>query len=58
MSNELKKLCGLPTRLSEAGVTEDQLDSIAEKAINDGAISFSPVEVSLEEARKILKAAF
>jgi len=58
ITSELKKLCGLPVRLSEAGVTEDKLESIAKTALNDGALSFSPVEVSFEEALGVLKAAY
>jgi alcohol dehydrogenase len=58
ITGELNKLCGLPVRLSEAGVTEDKLESIAKTALNDGAISFSPVEVSFEEAFGVLKAAY
>ena len=58
ITGELKKLCGLPVRLSEAGVTEDKLESIAQTALNDGALSFSPVEVSFDEALSVLKAAY
>ncbi|PKN36786.1 MAG: alcohol dehydrogenase [Deltaproteobacteria bacterium HGW-Deltaproteobacteria-2] len=58
ITGELNKLCGLPVRLSEAGVTEDKLESIAKTALNDGALSFSPVEVSFEEAFGVLKAAY
>jgi hypothetical protein len=31
-------------------VTEDELESILNAAINDGSISFSPVEVTYDEA--------
>ena len=58
MTAELKKLSGLPVRLSEAGVTEDRLERIAQTALNDGAVAFSPVEVSLTEALGVLKAAY
>jgi alcohol dehydrogenase len=58
ITSELNKLCGLPVRLSEAGVTEDKLESIAKTSLNDAAISMSPVEVSFEEALGVLKAAF
>lgn len=58
MASELKKLCGLPVRLSEAGVTEDKLESIAQTTLNDGAIAFSPVDVSLTETLSVLKAAY
>jgi alcohol dehydrogenase len=49
------KLCGLPLNLSQAGVTEDKLGSIARAAINDDAISFSPVEVTCDEAPGVLR---
>ncbi len=58
MTAELKKLSGLPVRLSEAGVPEDKLERIAQTALNDGAVAFSPVEVSLTEALGVLKAAY
>lgn len=58
LTGELKKLSGLPVRLSEAGVTEDKLESIAKATLNDGAVAFSPVEVSFEEALGVLKAAY
>lgn len=54
----LNKICGIPVRLSQAGVTENQLADVAQATINDGAISFSPVEVNYEEALALLKAAF
>lgn len=58
LTAELKKLSGLPVRLSETGVTEDKLERIAQTALNDGAVAFSPVEVSLMEALGVLKAAY
>lgn len=58
ITGELNKLCGLPVRLSEAGVTEDKLETIAKATLNDGALSFSPVEVSFEEALGVIKAAY
>lgn len=58
MTGELNKICGLPVRLSEAGVTEDKLETIAKTTLNDGALSFSPVEVSYEEALSVIKAAY
>ncbi|KQC10563.1 MAG: alcohol dehydrogenase [Smithella sp. SDB] len=58
ITSELNKLCGLPVRLSEVGVTEDKLESIAKSTLNDGALSFSPVEVSFEEALGVIKAAY
>ena len=58
ITGEMNKLCGLPVRLSEAGVTDDKLEAIAKATLNDGALSFSPVEVSFEEALGVIKAAY
>jgi len=49
----------LPRTLKEAGkVTEDQLDLIADMALNDGSIMFNPKEVSLKDARAVLQRAW
>lgn len=58
MTANLNRICGLPVKLGQAGVTEDKLPGIAQATINDGAIAFSPVEVSYEEALALLKAAY
>jgi len=58
LTANLNKICGLPVRLSQAGVIENSLPEIAQATINDGAIAFSPVEVSYEEALALIKAAF
>lgn len=58
MTGNLNKLCGMPLSLSQAGVTKDKLEAVAQATINDGAISFSPVEVSYQEALEILQQAF
>lgn len=55
---ELKDISGLPTRLRDAGVTEDRLPDIAKAAINDGSLIFNPVEVDQADALGILKRAF
>ena len=57
MTSNLNKLCGMPVTLGQAGVTQDKLEAIAKTTLNDGAISFTPVEVSLNEALEVLKAA-
>ena len=36
MQKEMKKACGLPMTLKEAGIKEDLLDKIAEGAVEDG----------------------
>ncbi len=59
MRDELFKRCKLPRTLKETeSVTEDQLDTIAEVALDDGAIMFNPKEVLLEDAKAILKRAW
>ncbi len=58
LANELKDASGLPTKLSEAGVTKDQLEDIAKTAINDGSCTMNPEEVTFEVALDILKQAF
>ena len=45
---------GLPTRLSEVGVGEDDLDLIADDAMRDFVVAFAPVDVSREEIRSLL----
>jgi alcohol dehydrogenase len=59
LRDELHKRCKLPRTLKETGkVTEDQLDHIAEMALDDGSIMFNPKEVLLEDARAVLKRAW
>lgn len=45
----LKRACGLPDRLRDAGVAEGQLEEIAATAVEDGASFFNPREVVFEE---------
>jgi len=45
---------GLPTRLSEVGVGEEDLDRIADDAMRDFVVAFAPVDVSREEIRSLL----
>ena len=49
---------GFPTKLSDAKVTEDQFDAIAQTAINDGAIVVNPIMATKEQVIEILKEAF
>ncbi len=59
LRDELHRRCKLPRTLKETGkVTEDQLDRIAEMALDDGSIMFNPREASLEEARAVLQQAW
>jgi alcohol dehydrogenase len=51
------ELAGLPTRLSEVGVTREQFAEIARGGLDDGSIAFNPRAVSLDDAVSILEAA-
>jgi len=52
-------LAKLPRTLQETGkVTEDQLDEVAEKALNDGSIIYNPKEATLDDLKTILKKAW
>jgi len=49
----------LPRTLSETGkVTLEQLDEVAEKALNDGSIIYNPKEASLKDLKAILEKAW
>jgi alcohol dehydrogenase len=54
----LKGLTGIPTRLREAGVTEDKLETVAQVTINDGAIAFNPKAMDYDDALRTLRAAY
>ncbi len=58
LNKNLHDLTGLPLTLSQAGVTEDQLEAIANHAINDGAGTYNPEEIDLKDALEIAKKAF
>lgn len=59
MRDALYKHCKLPRTLKETGkVVEEQLERIAEVALDDGAIMFNPKEVSLEDAKAVLRRAW
>jgi alcohol dehydrogenase len=59
LRDALYKHCELPRTLKETGkVEESQLDRIAKAALDDGSIMFNPKEVSLEDARAVLKRAW
>ncbi|NMT65090.1 iron-containing alcohol dehydrogenase [Marinobacter orientalis] len=59
LRDELFKRCRLPRTLKETGsVEEHQLDTIAEMAMDDGSVMFNPKEVTLEDARAVLRRAW
>jgi alcohol dehydrogenase len=58
LGKRLHELCGAPTQLRDAGVKEEQLEAIAKAAINDGAVTYNPEEISYEDALRLLRQAF
>jgi alcohol dehydrogenase len=58
LTSRLSEMTHIPTRLKDAGVQEDQLEKVAQIAMNDGALAFNPKEVSFEEVLGLVKAAF
>ncbi|HTN35243.1 MAG TPA: iron-containing alcohol dehydrogenase [Marinobacter sp.] len=59
LRDALYKRCQLPRTLRETGkVLESQLDLIAKAALDDGSIMFNPKEVTLADARTVLRRAW
>lgn len=58
MSSEFKRICNLPTRLSEVNIDKKYFEQIAKTALNDGAIIMNPKEASLEDIMSILEKAY
>ncbi|MFO1520379.1 MAG: iron-containing alcohol dehydrogenase [bacterium] len=58
LRTKLKTLCGLPDRLSEAGVKEEDLPKIAQLSVEDGSSFYNPREVVEDEILATLKKAF
>jgi alcohol dehydrogenase len=54
----LFEFCGLPRTLKEAEVAYDKLESIAQTAVNDGSLTFNPVEVDYNDALLLLREAY
>jgi len=53
----LAEKTGLPTRLSDAGVTQEQIDELSDKAMQDGCHASNPRECSIDDMRDIFTAA-
>jgi len=59
LRDQLHQRCGLPRTLEETGQVEfSQLEAIAQLALDDGAILFSPQEVSFEDAHALVRRAW
>jgi maleylacetate reductase len=54
----LQQRLGLPSRLSEVGVTDDDLDAVARMAEGNGSVRSNPRPVSEADARELLETIF
>jgi len=57
MNDELNKYSNMPISLSELGLDKKLFPKIAEKAINDGAMSTNPIDFSIKQVIRILEKA-
>ncbi len=57
-NHHLQKICGMPVKLSQAGVDFSQLEKIAEVALDEGAMLPNPKELAYNDVLSILKEAF
>lgn len=59
MRDRVYALTKLPRTLSETGkVSKEQLDEVAEKALNDGSIIYNPKEATFKDLKSILEKAW
>jgi alcohol dehydrogenase len=58
LQQNLYDLCGLPRNLKEAGVPRNKLETIAQTAINDGTLTFNPLEMDEKDAMNVLNEAY
>ena len=54
----LRERAGLPSRLRDVGVSEDDLDAVARLSQGNPTVARNPRPVSEEDARAILAAAY
>ncbi|RZG47804.1 MULTISPECIES: iron-containing alcohol dehydrogenase [Acinetobacter] len=59
MRDRIHALTKLPRTLSETGkITKEQLDEVADKALNDGSIIYNPKEATFKDLKSILEKAW
>lgn len=59
MRDRIYDLTKLPRTLSETGkITKEQLDEVADKALNDGSIIYNPKEATFKDLKSILEKAW
>lgn len=58
LQQRLNKLCNHPLTLKDVEVPKEKFEEIAEKALNDGSLTFNPAELTKEDAIKVLNEAY
>lgn len=58
LGRRLADICGMPLKLSEAGVTPESFTQVAEVAVNDGALIVNPRAADEAQVIEILNAAY
>ncbi len=58
LQKTLYDCCGLPYTLQLAGVKRAQLDLIAKKTMDDGALGYNPRAVDIDDARLLIRRAY
>jgi alcohol dehydrogenase class IV len=58
LREDLFQACGLAYRLRDVGVREDQLEAIAEGAVNDGTSYYNPREEDTASVFEAVKKAW
>ena len=58
MKRKLHKICCLPEKLREVGVTRSDFERIAELAVDDGAMIVNPVAANKKDIIRILEKAY
>ncbi len=57
MNQKLHDLSGMAITLSQAGLKNEQIPQVVEKAINDGAMSTNPIDLTREQIEQVLRKA-
>ncbi len=57
LNKELHEIAGMPVTLSQAGLKEELIPQVVEKAVNDGAMSTNPIDLSRQQVEELLRKA-
>lgn len=57
MNQKLHDQTGMPITLTQAGLKEEQIPEVVHKAINDGAMSTNPIDLTAEQVHDLIRKA-